>query len=86
MYWLMEKYNIKLEHSSRYCPQVNGLAEAFNKTIYKIIKNMVFQHEKDWHESLPKALWAYRITFRTPTQVTPYSLMFGEKVILLVEV
>lgn len=56
LYQLMEKYSINLEHSSRYYPQANGLAEAFNKTLWKIIKKMVTRHKNDCHERLSEAL------------------------------
>lgn len=35
------------------------------------------EKDGDWHERFPEALWAYRTTYRTPTQCTPYSLVFG---------
>lgn len=36
---------------------------------------MTDQNHNHWHEKLHEALWAYRMTYRTPTQATPYSLM-----------
>ena len=30
---------------------------------------------------MEEALWAYRTTYRTPTQATPYSLAFGVEVV-----
>lgn len=53
---------------------MNGLAEAFNKTLGK---NIVSKNKRDWHDKLYEALWAYRTSVRTPTQMTPYSLVFG---------
>lgn len=44
------------------------------------------KNKKDWHERLPEALWAYRTTCRTPTQATPYSLVFGGEAVLPLEV
>ncbi|KAM7460053.1 hypothetical protein LguiA_035983 [Lonicera macranthoides] len=44
------------------------------------------KNKKDWHERLPEALWAYRTTCRTPTQATPYSLVFGGEEVLPLEV
>jgi len=38
------------------------------------------------HEKLNEALWAYRTTYRTPTQATPYSLVFGAEAVLPLEV
>ena len=47
---------------------------------------MVGQNHKDWHNKLHEALWAYRTTHRTPTQATPYSLLFGVEAVLPLEV
>ncbi|XP_028067692.1 protein NYNRIN-like [Camellia sinensis] len=77
---LFAKYKIKNNHSSRYHALANGLAEAFNKTLCKILK------KRTWHEKLQEALWAYRPSHRTPTQVTPYSLDFGGEAVLPLEV
>ena len=40
----------------------------------------------DWSEKLLFALWAYRTSFRTSTGATPYSLVYGMKVVLPVEI
>ncbi|KAG5531746.1 hypothetical protein RHGRI_026388 [Rhododendron griersonianum] len=34
---------------------------------------------------MEEALWAYRTTYRTPTQATPYSLVYGVEAILPLE-
>ncbi|KAG9444832.1 hypothetical protein H6P81_016172 [Aristolochia fimbriata] len=81
-----EKFRIQQRMSSAYNPAVNGLAEAFNKTLCKILKKMVGAHKKSWDEKLPEALWAYRTTARTPTQSTPYSLVYGTEAVLPLEV
>lgn len=47
---------------------------------------MVSKNRRDWHERLPKALWAYRTTVRTTTGCTPYSLVFSSEAVLLLEV
>ncbi|XP_028074143.1 uncharacterized protein LOC114276559 [Camellia sinensis] len=83
---LFAKYKIKNNHSSRYHAPANGLAEAFNKTLCKILKKMVDKNKKAWHEKLQEALWAYRTSHRTPTQATPYSLVFGGEAVLPLEV
>ena len=41
---------------------------------------------KDWSEKLPFSLWAYRISFRTSTGATPYSLVYGMEAVLPVEI
>ncbi|GAA0182793.1 hypothetical protein LIER_30429 [Lithospermum erythrorhizon] len=64
----------------------NGLAEPFNKTLCNILKKVVIKSKKKWHEKMEEALWAYRTTYRTPTQLTPYALVYGVKVVLPLEV
>ena len=41
---------------------------------------------KDWHLQINLALWAYRTSIRTSTGGTPFSLVYGFKVVLLLEV
>lgn len=80
------KYKIQWNYSTGYYPQANGLIEAFNKTLGAILKKTVHRHRRNWHDRLFEALWAYRVTVRTPTQATPYSLVFGSEAVLPLEV
>jgi len=47
---------------------------------------MVSGSRRDWHERLPKVLWAYRTTVRTVTGCIPYNLVFGSEAVLPLEV
>ena len=38
-----------------------------------------------WVDELPISLWAYRTTIRQPTGETPYALVFGAEVRILIE-
>lgn len=49
------------------------------------MKKIVSKNKKDWHEKMREANWAYRTTVRTPTQMTPYSLVFGGEAVLPLE-
>jgi hypothetical protein len=69
-----------------YYPQVNGLVEAFNKTLGKILKKTITKNQRDWHDCPFEALWAYHVTVNTPTQATPYSLVYGSEAVLPLEV
>ncbi|XP_030969578.1 uncharacterized protein LOC115989840 [Quercus lobata] len=82
---LCEKFEFKQYNSSMYNAPANGLAEAFNKTIGSLLKKVVSKTKRDWHERIEEALWAYRTTFRTPTQATPYSLVYGVEAVLPLE-
>jgi len=86
MHRFMAKYKIKWNYSTGYYPQANGMIEAFNKTLGKILKKTVHRHRRDWHDRLFEALWAYRVTVRTPTQATPYSLVYGCEAVLPLEI
>ncbi|WRX30245.1 Integrase [Theobroma cacao] len=55
------KFKIKHHNSVPYRPKMNGVVEAANKNIKRIIEKMTDVY-KDWHEKLPFALHAYRTT------------------------
>ncbi|KAL0549122.1 hypothetical protein IC582_013602 [Cucumis melo] len=82
---LCEKFNFKQFKSSMYNAAANGLAEAFNKTLCSLLKKVVSKTKRDWQEKIGEALWAYRTTHRTPTGVTPYSLVYGVEAVLPLE-
>jgi transposase InsO family protein len=77
---------IKLLSSLLYYPQANGQAESSNKTLIRLIKKKIEENPKRWHEVLSEALWAHRISKHSATKVTPFDLVYGQQVILLVEV
>ncbi|PKI51085.1 hypothetical protein CRG98_028514 [Punica granatum] len=72
-------------NSSPYRPQMNGVVEATNKNIKKIIKKMTMNY-KDWHKMLPFALLAYRTSICLSTGATLYSLVYSMEAVLPVEV
>jgi hypothetical protein len=39
----------------------------------------------DWADNLPEVLWAYRTTKRTPTEETPYAMVFRTEAIIPAE-
>ncbi|RVW40905.1 hypothetical protein CK203_076966 [Vitis vinifera] len=47
---------------------------------------MMVETSRDWSEKLPFALWAYQTSFCTSTRATPYSLVYGMDIVLLVEI
>nr|XP_016464104.1 PREDICTED: protein NYNRIN-like [Nicotiana tabacum] len=58
---------------------------AFNKMLYNLLKKVVSKSKRYWHEWMEEALWAYRTTYRTPTQATHYSLVNGVEAVLPLE-
>jgi hypothetical protein len=81
-----ESYDIKLLSFSSYYAQVNGQAESSNKTLLKLVKKNIEEHQKKWHEVLSEVLWAHRISKHGATKVTPFELVYGQKVVLPIEV
>ncbi|CAM8928971.1 unnamed protein product [Rhodiola kirilowii] len=82
---LCKKFKFKQYKSSMYNAPANGLAEAFNKTLCNLLRKVVGKSKRDWHEKIGEALWAYRTTYKTPTQATPYALVYGVEAVLPLE-
>src|SRR3954465_1765466 len=81
-----EYYNIKLLNSSPYYSQANGQAESSNKILIKLIKKKIEDNPRRLHELLSEALWAHRISRHGATKVTPYELLYGQEVVLPVQI
>ena len=77
---------IKNQFSSLGHLQANGQTEVTNWTLLKIIKAWLDEVKGAWLEELPNVLWAYKTTTRTPIGKTPFSLTYGTKAVIPVEV
>ena len=82
---LVQEYGIQHHRWSAYRLKTNGVVEAANKNIKRILRKMA-ETSRDWLEKLPFAQWAYRTSFRTSTGATPYSLVCGMEAVLAVEI
>ena len=82
---LIQKYGIQHHRSYAYKPQTNGVVEAANKNIKRILRKMV-ETSQDWSKKFPFALLAYRTSFCTSTRDTPYSLVYGMEAVLPVKI
>ena len=51
-----------------------------------MIKSRLEGAKGAWLDELPRVLWAYRTTVRTPTGETPFKMAFGTEAVVLVEV
>jgi hypothetical protein len=69
-----------------YNPAANGLTEAFNKKIIKLLKKFVSSSKQDWNEKLGECICAYQATIRTATGNTPFSLVYGCEAVLPLEI
>ncbi|KAL1060088.1 hypothetical protein V6Z11_1Z127200 [Gossypium hirsutum] len=80
-----QKFKFRHHNSSPYRLKMNRAVEAANKNIKRIVGKMTETY-KNWHEKLPFAPYAYRTSVRTSTGATPFSLIYGMKAILPIEV
>ena len=79
------RFKIRHHNSVPYRPKMNGVVEAANKNVKKIIAKVIEAY-KDWHKKLPFALHTHGTEVRTSTGATPYSLVYGMEAILPIEV
>ena len=66
-------------------PQGNGQAEAVNKVIVNGLKKRLDDVKGKWVEKLPHVLWTYRTTPRRSTGETPFTLTYGDEVVIALE-
>ena len=50
-----------------------------------ILKKIVNENRTDWDDKLQSALWAYRTTFKTNIQSTPFRMAFGLEAVMPIE-
>ena len=75
---VLRKYGVQHQTALAYHPQTNGQAEVLNKEIKSILEKTVNSSKKDWAKKIDDALWAYRIAFKAPLEMSPYGLVFGK--------
>ena len=74
-------YNIVLAHSTVYYPKGNGLEESSNKTLVRMIKNILQDNKRAWHTKLKFALWDDRISTERALGTSLFQLVYGLDVV-----
>lgn len=72
--------NVKKTRTTPYHPQSDGMVERFNKTLVRMLKTYVNDHQSDWDEYLPYVTMAYRSVEHETTGCSPNYLMLGREV------
>ena len=66
-------------------PWWNGQAKAVNKVIVNGLKKRLDDAKRKWVEELSHVLWTYRTTPCRSTKETPFSMTYGAKVVIPLE-
>lgn len=67
-------------------PESNGMVERFNRTLLSMLALFVDDNQLNWDVLLPYVLMAYRSSVHASTGFTPYKVLFGQEIILPVDV
>jgi hypothetical protein len=54
--------------------------------LISLIKKKISDYPNHWHKVLSEALWAHRISKHRATKVSPFELIYGQEVVLPVEI
>ena len=82
---MYEQFKIKHHNLTPYRSKMNGAVKVTKENVRKIVGKMMDTY-KDWHEKLLFALHAYQTSVKTSTRATPFSLVYGMKVVLPIKV
>lgn len=77
----LAKRRVKLQNTAFYHPQANA-AEAANKTIGNSIRMSIGKDHTNWDQQLTKISCAMNSSYHTSTKMTPYSINFGQNMVL----
>ncbi|GJW88586.1 reverse transcriptase domain-containing protein [Tanacetum coccineum] len=81
-----EKLCIRQCFASVKHPQANDLVERANRSLGKGIKTQLDERSKNWIEEISHVLWAHHTMIKSNNKETPFSLTYGTKVVIPVEI
>ncbi|GKA64655.1 reverse transcriptase domain-containing protein [Tanacetum coccineum] len=81
-----EKLCIRQCFASVKHPQANGLVERANRSLGEGVKARLEERSKNWMEEIPHVLWAHRTMIKSSNDETPFSLTYGTKAVIPVEI
>ena len=75
-----ELMKIKKVSTTSYHPACNGITERFNGVLVEMLS--MYAAERDWDTYIPYVLSAYRSSYNSSIQETPYMMVFGRQMVL----
>lgn len=78
--------DVNKTRTSPYHPQSDGLIERFNRTLLTMLSLFVDSNQLNWDSLLPYVMMAYRSSVHASTGFTPYKVLFGQEIVLPVDV
>ncbi|GKE71517.1 reverse transcriptase domain-containing protein [Tanacetum coccineum] len=67
-------------------PQANGLVERANRRLGEGIKARLDERSKNWMEEISHVLWAHRTMIKSSNGETSFSLTYGTKAVIPIEI
>ncbi|GJU94746.1 reverse transcriptase domain-containing protein [Tanacetum coccineum] len=80
----IHKYS-KPSHQS-ITPQANRHVEVTNRDVIKGMERRLGKTHQGWVDELPQVLWAHRTTLKSSNGETPFSLIYGSKAVIQIEI
>ena len=82
---LCQQLDIEKTRTTPYHPQSDGLVERFNHTLVDMLSKVVNNYHRNWDESLPLVMLAYRSSIHESTGESPVRMLCGRDIQLPID-
>ena len=74
---MWNKLGTKLSFSSAYHPQIDGQTEVVNRSLGNLLRSLLGEHPKQWHQVLAQAKFSYNDSPNRSITQSPFHLVYG---------
>ncbi|KAK1682377.1 hypothetical protein QYE76_043225 [Lolium multiflorum] len=78
---LWRKLGTKLLFRTTCHPQTDGQTEVVNRTLSQLLRSMIKKNLKEWEDCLPHVEFAYNRVVHSTTELCPFEVVYGFKLI-----